>query len=113
MRLTRRDEWDVVVQNLGTDTVLDRFGNPIEQYEEPFTIKASLTVGGGNAVGSPYGWNVDYDKSMLVAEDYGIDEYTKVFITQGGRTQEYKVVAVGISKQYFRYGLRLVENENR
>lgn len=110
MRPTRRDLWDVVVQNLGTDTVKDKFGNPIEQYEEPFTIKATMTVGGGNSEGSPYGWNIDYDREMVVHKDYGINEYSKVFITQMNRTQEFRVKAVGVSKHLYRYALRLVED---
>lgn len=109
MRQIRRDEWNVTIQNLGTDTVDDEFGNPIEQYDEAFTIRASLSVGSGNAYGSPFGWNMDYDKSMTVSKDYGINEYTKVFITQGGFTKEYKVVAVGISKNIYRYALRYVD----
>lgn len=107
MRQTKRDFWDITFQNLGTETIDDKFGNPIEQYLEPRTEKFTMTVGGGNSEGSPYGWNIDYDREIVTYKNYGINEYTKVFI----EGKEFKVVSVGKSKNLYRYALSLVENE--
>ena len=110
MRHTQRDTWDVVVQNLGTETVTDRLGNPIEQHLAPITIKATMTIGSGTANGSPYGWDIDYDREIVTDKDYGINEFSKIFITQGSDTKEFRVVRVGISKHVYRYALRMVES---
>ena len=112
MRSTRRDTYTVLVQNVSSTTATDKFGNPMPTYTNVFDIQATLSVGSGDANATAYGWNVDHDRQMTVHTDYGINEYSKVFINENGSSREYRVVAIGITKNVYRYALRLVEDVN-
>ena len=104
MRSPKIDFWKVTVQRLGTETALDRFGNPIQQYEEEEQIFATVSAGVGNTYFSVFGKSITFDKEMVTTHDYGLDEYTKIWLDG----QEYRITAIAKSKHIYRYAISRV-----
>lgn len=55
-------------------------GETVKVYSNPIRALARISPNTGRAESSPFGANVDYDKSISTVERLTIDEYSRLFI---------------------------------
>ena len=99
--------------NLTGDTI-DHYDNPVKKY-------ARISPNAGDAVSSPFGADLKYDRQISTVQRLPIDEQTKLFIdivpviNDDGSTDtepDYKVVGVANDLQQNVWAIRRIRNDN-
>lgn len=110
MRDLKRNQIAVTYQlYLGSDEIIDDWGNSTGQYEPRFgeeqQLRISVSANRGDYSEQMFGSVLDYDRTMLISDpDCPIDENSRVII--GGDT--YVVKAVARSLNAAQYAIKRV-----